>query len=359
MRNFALAAGLILIAAPVLAQKTETGGNEAALQKLEAALKAQADLVERLKAAEAKQQEIMERLTKIEAKLANAPQAQAIPDFMGRGPDQEALAKIMLPDNPTKEQVRKYIQDIAAASRRQNSFSSDDPQVGMLMNVGPANLDVLLESLHGGSHFGTMNFYVMPAIKGLVGNEHKEMILKRLAQEHELAEIVVEQGWAEDARSILIDGLRAKRANLPNYWIKAVASFKDPTTYDALKWHLANGDNPSSTYNAIKDLPGVDLTQEVAECWERTKDEGQPWEIQNMAGIAMEYGHLDALEKEIELLDSDELRHFGPDTGPRRLILRYTDAHGRPEEIRKWYQENKDRLVFDKVSRKFVVKKDQ
>jgi hypothetical protein len=113
------------------------------------------------------------------------------------------------------------------------------------------------------------------------------------------------------------------------------------------------------TYEAIKNLPGIELSQEVAESWERVKNEGQLWEIQSMAGIAMEYGHLDALEKEVELLGSGELMHYGHNMQPERLILRYTDAHGTPDQIRKWYQENKSRLVFDKAARKFVIKKEQ
>jgi len=362
MRNFILAAGLILFAAPVFAQKTETNSNEAVLHKLEATLKLQAEIVERLKTAEAKQQELAERLARLEAKLANAPQAEAFPQFQPRGPDEEALAKITLPENPTKEQVRKYVQDISNASRKQNSFSDRDPQVEMLMKVGPANLDVLLDSL---SHsqgfnfgFGMMHMYIMAAVKALAGNEHKEMILKHLAQERELSEIVLEKGWSEDAKSILTDALRERATRLPREWIEAVASFKDPATYDSLKWYLANGDSPSMTYEAIKDLPGIELSQEVAECWERVKNEEQPWETQQMAAIAMEYGHLDALEKEVELLSNDEVSHFGPNLQPRRLIARYTEAHGTPDEIRKWYEENKGRLVFDKAARKFVVKKE-
>jgi hypothetical protein len=362
MRSLVFAAGLILFAAPVFGQKTEATGNEAILQKLEATLKVQADLVERLRIAEANQREIAERLSRIEAKLENAPKAEAIPNFQGRGPDEEALAKITLPENPTKEQVRKYVSDIAAVSQKQNSFSSDDPQVEMLMKVGPANLDVLLDSLSGNRRrIGNMSFYIMPAVKGLAGNEHKEMILKHLAQQPELAEIVLGQGWAADARDVLTEGLRAKRRDLPSDWIKAVASFKDPATYDALKSYLANGNNPAETYKDIKDLPGIELSQEVAESWERVKDEQNPWEVQQMAGIAMEYGRLDALEQEVQLLGGDQQRQFGfmPDMNPRRLILRYTDARGTPDEIRKWYEENKSRLVFDKAAKKFVVRKDQ
>ncbi len=66
--------------------------------------------------------------------------------FQEHGPDLEALGKIKLPENPTKDQVRDYVAKIIAASRDQNTFSDSDPQVAMLQQVGPDNLDVLLDA---------------------------------------------------------------------------------------------------------------------------------------------------------------------------------------------------------------------
>jgi hypothetical protein len=352
MRSLILAAVLMFPAALVFAQKTEGDSNEAILKKLDEIRLAQEEIVQVLK--------------RIEAKLPSTPapaQAEQAPfQFPGRGPDAAALEKITLPDNPTKEQARQYLRDIAAASEKQNTFSDQDPQVGMLAKVGSANMDVLLDALRtrgfGGMHLG---FWVLPAIKELAGDEHKEMILKRLPQEHELADVVAAKGWAEDARTILMDGFRTRATELPTSWIEAVASLKDPTTYDVLKWYLSYGSNPSFTYAAIKDLPGIELSKEVGDSWERVKEGGEPgnwWEVQSMAAIALEYGHLDALEREVEILGKNDQMRFGPDNmDPRRLILRYTEAHGSSDEIRKWFQENKSRLVFDQQARKFVVKK--
>lgn len=341
MRNLILLIGLVVFAAPAFAQKGEVGDNEAILRKLDEIQKTQ--------------EEIAERLIRIEAKLANAPQAEGSTIFQGRGADEEALSKITLPDNPTKDQVRKYVQDIAKASRNQNSWSSIDPQVEMLERVGPANLDVLLEALGSRGGEGLFVTYLMPAIKALARDEHKEMILKLLPQRHELAEIVWEKGWAEDARSTLIDGLRAKPEYLPIEWVKAVASFKDPATYDSLKWDLANGGNPWWTYEAIKNLPGLDLSKEAAEMWARFKDRDNLFEVVPAACVAVEFGHLDALMKLMDVMENpDPHNHYV--TEAQKAVRRVTDVRGSKADIAIWFRQNKDKLVFDAKEKKFIVK---
>lgn len=172
-------------------------------------------VLKEVRAIREKQEELEIRITKIQKMLEEKNGATPAPNFTGRGPDQDALDKIKLPDNPTKDQVRQYVQDIAYASRGQNEWSSEDPQIEMLERVGPANLDVLLDALGSRTYRSGLftSSYLFPAIKALVRNEHKEMILKLLPQRPQLAEIILENGWAADARSTLVEGLRAK----PNF----------------------------------------------------------------------------------------------------------------------------------------------
>jgi len=371
MRRLILAAGLALFAAPAFAQKTEAGDTQAILERIAAIQKSQAELfAQQLAIFEAEQQKIEERLARIEGKLPDVPAPPPPPAmlnriFKPRGPDEEALGKIVLPENPTKDQVREYVQEIENASRRQNTTGDQDPQIAMLKLVGPDNLDVLLDVLQERNRFGFVGYvYVMPAIKALIRDEDKEMILTRLPQQHELVKFVLGKNWTQDARNVLLEALRAQEQDLPDEWIQAVASFKDPATYDLLKWYMTHGDNPWQTYQDIKTLPGIELSQTVAEGWDRVKGEGEPWQVQRMAGIALEYGHRDALDKQFELLGhADPEMTFGMGFAPNNLqplylILTYTDAQGTQDELRKWYQENKDRLVFDKAAKKFVVKTD-
>ena len=301
------------------------------------------------KAVEALSGKVEELDKKLEAGKAK-PAPQPFLEREERGPDVEALGAIKLPQNPTKQQVREYVNQILQASQGQNTFSTDDPQVRMLMAVGPENLDVLLEA---SATQGLDDVYATVAIAALARDEHKKMVLDALRYNHGLAKVVLEKGWEQDARDILVAGLERGARYLPTEWVEAVARLRDPKTYDALKGFLISGSNRSFTYDVIKRLPGIDLTDAVAQAWETAQFEGK-WEAARMAPAAVEFGHKDALEYIIDSLDEPE---GSPDAvyGGRAAIMRYTEARGTTEEIRKWYEANRDKLVWDAAAKKFRV----
>ena len=102
----------------------------------------------------------------------------------------------------------------------------------------------------------------------------------------------------------------------------------------------------------IKNLPGIELDTTVAEAWIVAQD--SEWERPSMAPVAVEYGYLDALEYVVESLDRE--RPWASWRRPARvIILRHTEARGTNEEIRQWFEQNKDRLVFDPETKKFRV----
>ena len=267
-----------------------------------------------------------------------------------RGPDRVALARIKLAYDPTKDQVRQYVSEILDVSSRQTVFSTMDPQLRLLTRVGPENVDVLLE--YAGVGWGAS--HVIEALKRLATDDHKTMILDAFPYNHCLVEVIWRKRWEHDARKILIDELRTRPDFLPTEWIEAVASFQDPETYDDLKVYLVNGGNRHYTYEAIKDLPGIQLEEVVAKAWERAKRRGR-WEPVNMGKAAIEFGHIDALECAINELGappwrSDRMRDA------REVVLRHIEFRGTNEEIRRWFHANKDRLVFDPETKKFQVR---
>jgi len=266
------------------------------------------------------------------------------------GPDLDALRRIELPDNPTREQVVDYVSAILMASRGQRGHSSSHPQIAMLKKIGPENLDVLLEKASEGGD----NFYLYWAIKSLVGDEHKPKILNALLADPGLLKVVSSKGWMEDAREILIEGLRKKPDYLPPQWIKTVASFADPDTYDDLKAYLIAGENRKATYEKIKDLPGIDLKETVALAW--TNAALDRWERADMAPVAVQFGHLDALDLIVEAL-VDDCSTCGEIYAPRDLILRHTEARGTNEELNQWYVRHRHNLAFDEKAKVFRAPK--
>ena len=266
-----------------------------------------------------------------------------------RGPNLEALRKIKLPENPTKEQARQYVWEILAISERQNSFSSTDPQRVMLARVGPENVDILVDALAGGP---ASDMYIMAAVNRLAREEHKQIVLDALPFTHGLAEVVLRKGWAEDARETLLAELRTGPTHLPREWIQAVCSLRDPTTYPDMLKFFVWGDNRWETYRTIRLLPGIDLDKAVADAWAAAgMNDDQPWETQALAAIAIRHGIVEALEFALEGPADDGYW----DREMRRAVQRHTEARGTQEQVRQWFRENRGNLVWDAEARVFRV----
>ena len=104
----------------------------------------------------------------------------------------------------------------------------------------------------------------------------------------------------------------------------------------------------------IQRFPIEDLPAAVAEAWEKSKYE-QGYNRISMAVIALQYGHLDALEALVESLASE-----GPDSywmiqEARPAVLQYTGFKGSNKELKSWFEANRSVLKFDSEKKKFVV----
>lgn len=267
------------------------------------------------------------------------------------------LEKIILPENPTRDQVKSYIQAILNIADSQNSYDPRDPPTAMLAKIGGDNLEMLLAE--GNAHNETVrSCYISGAAKLLARPRHKEIILKWLDKYPELVPIVQREGWQNDARATLIKKLKECPRDLPIEWVQAVASFNDPATYEDLTQYFAVTWHKNSCYEIIKKLPGLNLTNAVQTAWQNAKY-GDIHELCDMIPIAMENGSLDALEMAVKV---NAGKVSGRDSSSyyieqcRKTIEKFTDARGSPADIEKWFNANKDKLSFDSQIKKFVVK---
>jgi hypothetical protein len=262
------------------------------------------------------------------------------------------LADIKLPAEPTREQVLEYVRAIARASRGQNRFSSQDPQIEMLVRIGRRNVDALIEAFDEPVQ-ETLDFYARWALRRLAGEEHKDVLIASLARHPELAEVILEKKWTIDAGQVLKDGLKGRPHYLPTEWIQAVASLRDPETYEDLIAYFIEGTNKPQTYEAIRSLPGIDLESAVAETWERPRG-NFPFidERKGLAPIAIGHGIGDALETAFGLIGGEE--QWLADRA-REAILRHTEASGSDDEIKAFHEKNKGRFRWNAELRKFFV----
>uniref|UniRef100_UPI00266C5F55 DMT family transporter n=1 Tax=Victivallis vadensis TaxID=172901 RepID=UPI00266C5F55 len=125
-------------------------------------------------------------------------------------PDLKKLSGIsVLPEKPTDRQISEYLAEIEEASRGQRVFGSQDPQVDLLRRVGPGHLKLLIPYLDR-----KISSYLCWALPALVGEEEKELVISLLPEREEFLGIVVDRGWAEEARSEIVQLLKNDRLTL-------------------------------------------------------------------------------------------------------------------------------------------------
>jgi len=296
--------------------------------------------------------------------VATFTRTQAIPGFRldgnfmlpdgGRQPqtaDLDTLDQIALPHDATREQVRNYISDILAASRRLDRTDEHDPQMDMLEKVGAQNVDLLIETARD-NH----NYYLNHAINALAQPDHKEMVIEALSSNHDLIDTIVDHGWQNDAKTALLKIFAETTPNAGNYpirWALAIASLKDPSTYDSLKNYYI--DNPNKdVFQALQSLPNFDMAGTVDAAWKKLRN-GQAWRSREMLQPAAQYGEPDVMEIATRMLKSS-----GDEYGrqrARKVLRQYTPATGATDaDLIAWYESNKANLVFDPQAAKFVLR---
>ncbi len=341
----------LMIATPGFAQPEETPPTDEAMGA--AAIEAVIEpLMEMFVGMKAEIEELRSRIQVLEQTIGDTTGQTEDEDFgpdglpfESRGADASALNAIQFPANPTEVSVREYIHKILEVSEKQNSFASDDPQIRMLTRVGQKYAYLLVDRV-GESHM--LEFYLIKALNDLVRDEHKRLILEQLSYRHALVEVVLERGWSQDARTILIQELNA-RGQLPTAWYEAVAELKEPSTYDALLKRLVNEWDRLQIYAAIKNLPGIQLDKAVADSWARAKND--PYQRGSFAPIAAQYGDVEALSVVFDDLNNPTSHYL--EESPRQFVLRMTDATGSNAELRAWYDANRTTIRFDAAAKKF------
>jgi hypothetical protein len=293
----------------------------------------------------------------------------ATPRGAAHAPDSAQLAKIELPEPASKAQVREYIDAALTAAQRQRALGANDPVVEKLVKVGPGNLDVLIDAASENSRefpcaqpasdpAANWSLFYLPylnsAINQLAEAGDKALILDKLSADRYLADLVVKFGWASDARNTLLSGLRDEsQLSLPPAWIQAVASLRDPATYPALEAYLVRGSNKQLTFNAIRRLPGIDLAQTAELTWKKSRY-SQPILVVEAAGVACEFGHLDALETVVDILKNSDGSQPNVQRRAAAIVRRYLPATGGDDDLIAWFEANQGHLVFDAKRKKFL-----
>jgi len=274
------------------------------------------------------------------AERGGQPHTEVVVIPLGHAPLPDYLRGIELPKRPTKRQAQDYVARILRATARHgNGFGANDPEVNLLTMVGPEHVDVLLEPLLHRTNLDG-DIYLLEALKSLVQDDHKDLILGSLPRAPELVGVVQRRGWTNEAAPILLRILGNRpggRWYLPQSLIKAVAELRRPESYADLRDYFHHGQNHYDTWKAIRDLPGLDLEPVVERLWLSARELDATTRV-DVAAVAACYGYSDALG----VLFEDPQRWWKA----REVIESVTSFSGPYERAKEWFDEHKDRLSF-------------
>lgn len=266
-------------------------------------------------------------------------------------PDMDMLLRVRLPPEPSKAEVTKYVNLIYTLSRNQKTYLASDPQVGMLIAVGRAHMDVLLESSRPGVPWV---IYGAEAIRALVQPEDQALIIDELARNHNLASAVLDQAWCADARDTLVGLIDGRTGYVPTDLIRCLVKLEDPALYPVLIAYMIDGWNSNVTYNEIKNLPGIDLSDALPQAWEASRS--NKYQAAYLLDDVLALGYLPAFHFMFETLGNNlELPASVYDGFA--LAKRFTGRTGNIEHLVAWYEKNKDGIYFDDEAGVFTAKR--
>lgn len=258
------------------------------------------------------------------------------------------LEALHLPTTPTRDEVRNYILAIHGISASQDITRKTDPQIQMLLDIGPEHLDLLLQQVRD----YPSTYHERRALRHLAQPEHKELVLQNLLRVPVLAKAILNYKWYEEARSILILGLQ-EHETLPVDWLLATLALEDPATYPHLAEFFVRAQYRSKTYAHINKLPNIQLDNVVARAWEQAKNESMT-SRNDMIPIAISHGQTDALLETCKALKNKRLSKVDQER-LKATFRKHTGISGSPEELRNWYDEHHGKLKFDPATKMYLT----
>ncbi len=283
-------------------------------------------------------------------------QIRTMPARETRRVSYEALEKIKLPRNPSDADIVKYLREIQKVTANQTVFSWNDPQTAMLQDIGPGHLKILLPFLQ---QPGMASSYFRKALPSLVGPADKAVALENLKKLPMLTEAILENGWLEDVRDQLWEILEGNGRSSFDVTQNAAKLIRNDADRKRLIEIYTTHPQRVQLFSVISDFPGIDLKAVAEEAYDNSSGESL-WNQIPYAENAAKAGSLRALEGLIRLFEE---MHQGD---PQRANLRFEHVFpplvGRAansETLRKWFNENKDKLVFNKARGRFELKEQQ
>ena len=262
-----------------------------------------------------------------------------------------------LPENPTDRQIIEYVRQIREATGGQNTVSDHDPQIVLYEKIGPGHLMLLLPYLY--EQRGPASFHLRAALPKLVNERDKESVRKSLVRYPGLLECVARKGWLKDMKAEVFQLLKTQN-NIPLFAIhdhlpELIQSPEDLQFMTDVFIRKLYG---FQLLGDLKRIPGVDIKKAVDQAWDFAKKKQIPnYPMITRAQNAVQFGNnVDAFKFLLKMLMTSNSGTFWNQQTVPLLASRCDFPLYDPAALRKWYEKNADRIIYDPDEGKFVLK---
>lgn len=296
-----------------------------------------------------KQRELQQELQRSLRPETDIKTKPATPDITG----------ILLPKNPSREQVETYIAELRGVAAKLDRVSSVDPTIDRLVVFPSDHFDLVLEEV---AQRTPMYFYVENALRRMDADSIRKGCVAAVNRtESEIAlNMIILSGWTNDIQLAVQKRLKKDGGDINLLWFQAAADLGDSSLYPQLHDATINSPLASQFIDILKSLPDYDLTKTVDACWDRANNGRLEISPSSLALQFAELGNVQSLGNLISGLPPVSRNAYVRRNAytPRLSVLRLIDTRGSNVEIKAWFEINKDKLAFDRFRQRFIVPED-
>lgn len=267
----------------------------------------------------------------------------------------KSVEHIKLPSNPTRAQCETYVAELRDATQGRNSFSTGDPVVEKLKAIPAEHFDLLVIEM---SNRSSLRYYANYAMRGTDPKKLRDQFVKSLKKNDQSIGVIVMHGWAADVADTIRQRIATADSSISPAWFQAAVELEDETLYPKLHEITINSRYAYQFLTMLDSLPDYDIAHTATTCWKRSRSGELPISSSKIADIAAKYGNVAALGSIISRNrgSSNYMVNSASYYNSRRMnVLRHIEFRGSNEEIQKWFDKNKDKLVYDHFKKRYVL----
>jgi hypothetical protein len=294
----------------------------------------------------------------------------------------EELKPLVLPDNPTREQAETYVKEhvrILESTKnypRANRLAREINLEKRMDAIPNRDIDLLFEQA---DEFILVRAHFARVIEKRHPKAYKAIVIAGLYDHPDNIIAIKHHGWYQDAKEPILRKLEDSNAMPPLAWWQAFTEVAEPKHYAKLKQLFLSEDFYIIDYKQyLEILPGYDIAdttranvlaidQKIEEINARIRfgcANSQRFYRRTEMAAAAQLGDVEILGRLIdELDDPDDRQRIWFYTSNRidtwrNYVTRVIDFKGSNKEIREWYEANRDDLVFDNFTKRFIIEED-